>query len=93
MLLIKKYKNLKINISNINFYNDKKIFEILNSKKITKSYEKKLTNKSYKVLAIAYGHEANACLMIDGEIKSYAAEERFNKKAFVGYPKKAINFC
>ena len=56
--------------------------------------KKKLTDKSYKVLAIAYGHEANACLMIDGEIKSYAAEERFNKKkAFVGYPKNAINFC
>lgn len=33
LLLIKRYKNLKINISNINFYNDKKIFEILNSKK------------------------------------------------------------
>ena len=32
--------------------------------------------------------------MIDGEIKSYAAEERFNKKkAFVGYPKKSDKFC
>ncbi len=54
-----------------------------------------MTNKNtYKVLSISYGHEANACLMEDGVLKSYAAEERFNKKkCFVGYPKKAINFC
>ena len=33
----------------------------------------------FKVLAISYGHEANACLMIDGKIIEYAAEERFTK--------------
>ena len=50
--------------------------------------------KSFKVLAISFGHESNACLMINGELTSYAAEERFNKKkAFTGYPKNAINFC
>ena len=48
----------------------------------------------FKVLSISYGHEANACLMIDGKLSSYAAEERFNKKkCFVGYPRKSIDFC
>ena len=45
--------------------------------------KKKLTNKSYKVLAIAYGHEANACLMIDGEIKSHMLQRKdLIKKSF-----------
>ena len=49
---------------------------------------------NYKVLSISFGHESNACLLINGKIESYAAEERFNKKkCFVGYPTKAINFC
>lgn len=48
----------------------------------------------FKVLAISYGHEANACLMIDGKIIAYAAEERFTKnKCQMGYPKLAIDFC
>ena len=60
-------------------------FYFMNSKK---------DNTKYKVLAISFGHESNACLMINGKLISYAAEERFNKKkAFTGYPKNAINFC
>ena len=40
----------------------------------------KKDNTKYKVLAISFGHESNACLMINGKLISYAAEERFNKK-------------
>ena len=39
-----------------------------------------MKNKKFIVLAISYGHEANACLMVGGEITAYAAEERFTKK-------------
>ena len=38
------------------------------------------TSKSYKVLAISYGHEANASLMVDGKLLASAAEERFTKQ-------------
>ena len=38
------------------------------------------TNKSFKVLAISYGHESNASLMINGKLIASAAEERFTKK-------------
>jgi hypothetical protein len=33
LYLIKKYKKTDINEKNINYYNDKKIYKILNSKK------------------------------------------------------------
>ena len=36
---------------------------------------------NYKVLSISFGHESNACLLINGKIESYAAEERFNKRS------------
>ena len=40
------------------------------------------------------GHEANASIMINGELVASASEERFNKKkCYVGYPQKAIDFC
>ena len=52
------------------------------------------TSKSYKVLAISYGHEANASLMVDGKLLASAAEERFTKqKCQMNYPKHSINFC
>lgn len=52
------------------------------------------TSKDYKVLAISYGHEANASLMINGKLIASAAEERFTKrKCQMGYPKNSINFC
>ena len=52
------------------------------------------TNKPFRVLAISYGHEANATLMVDGEIIASAAEERFTKqKCQMNYPKNSINFC
>ena len=52
------------------------------------------TSKSYKVLAISYGHEANASLMIDGNLVASTAEERFTKKKCqMNYPKHSINFC
>ena len=52
------------------------------------------TSKSFKVLAISYGHEANASLMVDGKLVASAAEERFTKqKCQMNYPKHSINFC
>ena len=52
------------------------------------------TSKDYKVLAISYGHEANASLMINGKLIASAVEERFTKrKCQMGYPKNSINFC
>ncbi len=40
------------------------------------------------------GHEANASIMNNGELVASASEERFNKKkCYVGYPRKAIDFC
>ena len=40
------------------------------------------------------GHEANASIMVDGKLIASASEERFNKiKCYVGYPRKAIDFC
>ena len=59
------------------------------------NYCMQFTNKNkYSVLAISYGHEANASIMINGKIVASAAEERFTKKKCqMGYPKNAINFC
>ena len=52
------------------------------------------TNKPFRVLAISYGHEANATLMVNGEIIASAAKERFTKqKCQMNYPKNSINFC
>ena len=45
------------------------------------NYCMQFTNKNkYSVLAISYGHEANASIMINGKIVASAAEERFTKK-------------
>ena len=50
--------------------------------------------KGYKVLAMSYGHEANASLMIDGELVASVAEERFTKqKCQMNYPRNSIDFC
>ena len=46
----------------------------------TGSLSMQYTSKSYKVLAISYGHEANASLMIDGNLVASTAEERSTKK-------------
>ena len=53
-----------------------------------------IIKNKYSVLAISYGHEANASIMVDGKLIASAAEERFTKKKCqMGYPKNAINFC
>ena len=45
-------------------------------------------------LGIHVGHNASACLMINGNIVLALHEERFNKiKNFTGYPKKSIDYC
>ena len=45
-------------------------------------------------LGIHVGHNASACLMINGKIVLALHEERFNKiKNFTGYPKKSIDYC
>ena len=45
-------------------------------------------------LGIHVGHNASACLMIDGNIVLALHEERFNKiKNFTGYPKNSIDYC
>lgn len=50
--------------------------------------------KNFSVLSIFMGHEANASIMKNGELVASASEERFNKKkCYVGYPRKAIDFC
>ena len=60
----------------------------------TGSLSMQYTSKSYKVLAISYVHEANASLMIDGNLVASTAEERFTKKKCqMNYPKHSINFC
>tara|TARA_B100000989_G_scaffold255902_1_gene204896 strand:- start:1873 stop:3693 length:1821 start_codon:yes stop_codon:yes gene_type:complete len=51
-------------------------------------------NKPFRVLAMSYGHEANATLMVNGKIIASVAEERFTKqKCQMNYPKNSINFC
>ena len=49
-------------------------------------------NKPFRVLAISYGHEANATLMVNGEIIASAAEEIYKTKSKMNYPKHSINF-
>ena len=47
-----------------------------------------------KILCIRHGHDASACLVIDGEIVADAAEERFTRKKNDGsFPECAIDFC
>ena len=54
----------------------------------------KKIKKNFSVLSIFMGHEANASIMVDGKLIASASEERFNKiKCYVGYPRKAIDFC
>lgn len=51
-------------------------------------------NKNFSVLAISYGHEANASIMINGKLLASVAEERFTKnKCQMNYPKNSINYC
>ncbi len=46
------------------------------------------------ILSVSAGHNASAALMRNGVIVSAALEERFSrKKNYVGYPKKAIDYC
>jgi carbamoyltransferase len=46
------------------------------------------------VLGISVGHDAAACLLIDGIIVANAAEERFSRiKHVSGFPAAAINYC
>ena len=48
-----------------------------------------------KILGIScFYHDSAACLLIDGEIKSAVAEERFSKiKHDNGFPTMASQFC
>ncbi len=51
-------------------------------------------NKNFSVLAISYGHEANASIMVNGKLIASVAEERFTKKKCqMNYPKNSINYC
>lgn len=46
------------------------------------------------ILGIHDGHCASACLMIDGRLRAFAAEERFSRlKNDHGYPRLAIDYC
>jgi len=46
------------------------------------------------ILGINAGHDAAACLLVDGEIVAIAAEERFTRvKHDAGFPTAAIAFC
>lgn len=46
------------------------------------------------ILGISTGHDAAACLVVDGEIVAIAAEERFTRiKHDAGFPAAAIGFC
>lgn len=47
-----------------------------------------------QILGISTGHDAAACLVVDGEIVAIAAEERFTRiKHDSGFPAAAIGFC
>lgn len=47
-----------------------------------------------KILGLRHGHDASACLVIDGEIVADVAEERFTRKKNDGsFPELAIDFC
>ena len=46
------------------------------------------------VLGIHDGHNASACLMIDGKLEAMAEEERFRRiKHWAGVPSEAISYC
>jgi carbamoyltransferase len=46
------------------------------------------------ILGFNSGHDASACLLVDGEIVAMAAEERFTRiKHDSGFPAAAIGFC
>src|SRR5262249_30819921 len=46
------------------------------------------------VLGISVGHDAAACLLIDGIIVAHAAEEAFSRiNPVPGFPAAAINYC
>ncbi len=46
------------------------------------------------ILGITVGHDAAACLLIDGRVVADAAEERFRRiKHFPGLPFEAVKFC
>jgi carbamoyltransferase len=47
-----------------------------------------------KILGISFGHDASACLIVDGAIVADAAEERFTRiKHDSGFPARAIAWC
>jgi len=47
-----------------------------------------------KILGISFGHDASACLLVDGEILADAAEERFTRiKHDSGFPAQAVAWC
>lgn len=47
-----------------------------------------------KVLGLSIGHDSNACLVEDGKIVRYAAEERFNRiKVGLNPPSQAVKYC
>ena len=46
------------------------------------------------LLSIHDGHNASACLMLDGKIVLALQEERFNEiKNFTGYPYQSVKYC
>jgi len=46
------------------------------------------------IIGIHVGHNASACLMVDGSVKVAIQEERFTKlKNFQGYPKQSIDYA
>ena len=46
------------------------------------------------VLGIHDGHNASACLMVDGKLEAMVEEERFSRlKMDCGYPIEAVDFC
>ena len=47
-----------------------------------------------KILGISDGHDASACISVDGEIIAATCEERFTRlKSDMDYPIKSIDFC
>lgn len=47
-----------------------------------------------KVLGVLLGHDASACLVEDGKVVRYAAEERFNRlKVGVNNAHESVNYC
>ncbi len=55
---------------------------------------KKKSLESDYHLAVSVSHNSSAAIMCDGEIIAAACEERFCRtKNFIGYPRKAIDYC